>query len=186
MADLWLIRHGETEWSRVGRHTGTTDLPLTVDGERAARGLRARLADHRFAAVLTSPRSRARETCRLAGLSDTAITDDDLKEWDYGAYEGLTLDEIHAQAPDWTIWDGCVPGGEAGEEVAGRARRVLLRATGLAGDVAVFSHGHFLRVLAATWLELRPRDGRYFALDPASVSVLGHEHGCAVVRRWNT
>ncbi len=185
MGDLWLIRHGETEWSRAGRHTGRTDLPLTTGGERAAERLRGRLAGHAFALVLASPLKRAHDTCRLAGLGDGAALDGDLREWDYGAFEGRTSADIQAEIPGWSLWKDGVRGGESAAQVGARADRVIARARAAGGDVALFAHGHLLRVLAARWLGLPPTDGRLFALDPASLCVLGHEHEAPVVQRWN-
>lgn len=182
---LWIVRHGETEWSRGGRHTGRTDVPLTDAGAEQATALRARLAGHAFALVLSSPLQRAWETCRLAGQAGAARRTDDLLEWDYGAYEGRTSREIRATLPGWSIWTGEVPGGETIHDVAARARRVIDEASRAGGDVALFAHGHVLRVLAACWLELDPREGRRFALDTASVGVLGHENGVRVIRTWN-
>jgi len=184
-AEVVLIRHGETDWSRARRHTGLTDVPLTERGQAEAEAAGRALAGRRFALVLTSPLGRARDTCRLAGYGDEAQVRVDLREWDYGAYEGLTTAEIRVEQPGWRIWDGSVPDGETLEEVAARADRVIgeLRAAG--GDAAVFSHGHFLRVLTARWLELEPRGGRLFVLDPATISVLGYEHGGAAMREWN-
>jgi broad specificity phosphatase PhoE len=185
VGDLWLVRHGETEWSLSGRHTGRTDLPLTAEGERQAARLGPRLRRRAFAAVLTSPLRRARDTCRLAGLGDFAGLDEDLQEWDYGAYEGKTSAEIQAEVPGWTLWTHGVRAGESAEQVGARTDRVIARARAAGGDVALFAHGHVLRVLAARWLGLHPNDGRLFALDPTSVSVLGHEHEAPVLRLWN-
>jgi broad specificity phosphatase PhoE len=183
--DLWLIRHGETEWSRSGAHTGRTDLPLTAEGERKASTIGRYLAGRPFALVLTSPLTRARETCRRAGYGDVAQIEPDLREWDYGAYEGRTSAEIRQTVPDWTIWTSPVPGGETIEQVAERARRVIVRANTAAGDVALFAHGHLLRVLTACWLELPPNAGRLFALETASISVLGYERENRVISQWN-
>ena len=183
--DVWLVRHGETEWSRSGQHTGRTDLPLTPAGVEQAAALRARLAGRAFALVLSRPLRRAWETCRLAGLGDVARASPDLVEWDYGVYEGRTTSEIRAEVPGWSIWTGGTPGGETIDEVAARARRVVAAALAAPGDVAIFAHGHVLRILAAGWLDLAPRDGRLFALSTASVGVLGHENGRRVIRRWN-
>lgn len=182
---VWLVRHGETEWSRARRHTGRTDVPLTAEGERQARALAAPLSRHAFALVLTSPLRRARDTCRLAGLEGVARTREDLAEWDYGAYEGRTTDEIRRDAPGWTVWSGPVPGGEAMSAVAERADRVLAEVAGAEGDALLFGHAHVLRVLAARWLGLAPELGRLLALDAASLSILGHEHGARVVQAWN-
>src|SRR5688572_12712656 len=170
--ELWLVRHGETDWSKSLRHTGTTDVPLTEAGVEQARALGAQLRDHEFALVLSSPRSRAVETCRLAGLGDRVAIDDNLAEWDYGDYEGVTTADIRKEHAGWTVWDGPIPNGENPAQVAARARRVIERATSAAGDVALFAHGHFLRVLTATWLDLPPEGGRYFALSTATISVL--------------
>jgi probable phosphoglycerate mutase len=185
LRELWLLRHGETEWSRTGRHTGRTDIPLTAEGERQAEELGRRLAGRPFSVVLTSPLRRARDTCRLAGYGAAAREDDDLREWDYGAYEGRTGAEIRREAPGWTIWTGTVPGGESAEDVARRAHRVVAEAERAGGDVALFAHAHLLRVLAACWLGLPPAEGRIFALGTASVSVLGGERGARFVRLWN-
>jgi len=183
--ELWLVRHGETEWSRTGRHTGRTDLPLTAAGVEQATALRARLGARTFALVLSSPLRRALETCRLAGLAGLARTSDDLLEWDYGACEGRTSTEIRAETPGWSIWDGPLPGGETLEHVATRARRLAEVAGAAGGDVALFGHGHILRVLTAVWLGLPPREGRLFALETGSIGVLGNEGETRVIRRWN-
>jgi broad specificity phosphatase PhoE len=183
--ELWIVRHGETEWSRTRRHTGRTDIPLTAAGIEQATTLRERLGGRRFALVLSSPLRRAWDTCRLAGLGDAARATDDLLEWDYGAYEGRTTAEIQADLPGWRIWTGALPGGETVEHVADRARRVIEEAVSAPGDVALFAHGHVLRVLTACWLELAPREGRCFALETGAVSVLGWENGTRVIQRWN-
>jgi broad specificity phosphatase PhoE len=181
--DLWLIRHGETEWSASGRHTSSTDLALTAEGERKAAAVGRLLAGKTFALVLASPLRRALETCRLAGYS--AQVTPDLREWGYGSYEGLTTAEIQVQNPGWTIWTGTPPGGESAEEVGAGADRVIARAAAAGGDVALFGHGHMLRVLAARWLGLEPTGGRLLALSTGSVSVLGYEHQTRVVQGWN-
>ena len=182
---LFLVRHGETEWSRTGRHTGRTDVPLTEEGERAADGLKARLQGHHFAAVLTSPLLRARETCRRAGFLEPTI-DNDLSEWDYGIYEGRTTLDIRKDTPAWSVWLSPLPNGETLEQVAERARRVIDRAAQHKdGDVALFAHGHILRILAACWMELPPIAGRRLGLDTASISVLGYERQTRVIRQWN-
>jgi broad specificity phosphatase PhoE len=182
---LWLVRHGETSWSAAGRHTGRTDLPLDEDGRRQASSIAASLADHGFTQVLTSPLRRAHETCAIAGYGDGAIVVDDLQEWDYGDYEGLTTDEIRTPRPGWSLWrDGC-PGGETAAQVADRADRVIARVRGGVGDTIVFSHGHLLRVLASRWLSLDAADGALLALNTATVGVLGWEREQAVIRRWN-
>ena len=181
--EVVLVRHGETPWSESGRHTGRTNVPLTDRGRQQARALGAAIARRRFAQVLTSPSARATETCRLAGLAGEV--DQDLREWDYGHHEGRTTREIREDDPGWTVWRGPVPGGERLDQVAARADRVIGRLVGAGGDVAVFSHGHFLRVLTARWLELPALEGRRFALDTATVSVLGTERELRAVRRWN-
>jgi len=185
MAELWLVRHGETTWNLTGQHTGRTDLPLTPRGAAQAKLLARRLAGKVFALVLTSPLLRARETCRLAGRLEEAKVEPDLAEWNYGALEGRTSAEIRAEMPGWTIWTGPWPQGETPDEVGVRADRAIARAIGAGGQVALFAHGHLLRILAARWLGLPAVDGRYFALDPASLSVLGEERGERVVRSWN-
>ncbi len=180
-----LVRHGETEWSASGRHTGRSDIPLTAEGRRRAESLRPSLAAWRFAAVLTSPLQRAVETCRLAGLGAGARVRDDLMEWNYGQYEGRTTAEIRVERPGWTVWTGGAPGGETAAQVASRADRVIAEVRSIDGDVAVFAHGHFLRVLGARWIGLPPENGRSFALDTASTSVLGYERETPVIARWN-
>ena len=182
---VWLVRHGETEWSRAGRHTSTTDLPLLPAGEEVARSLRDRLAGPEFALVLTSPRKRARRTAELAGFPDAGV-DDDLVEWGYGDYEGITNDEIRRTVPGWTVWTHPSPGGETAEEVQERLDRVVARAAAADGPVLLFGHGHALRALTARWLGLPVTDGRLFRLDTATVSVLGHERESPVVLRWNS
>ncbi len=186
MSELWLIRHGETEWSRSGAHTGRTDIPLNDAGRAEAAEIGRLLAGRRFALVLTSPLQRARQTCRLAGYGDVAQVDANLHEWDYGDYEGRTTAEIRALAPGWSLWRDGVPNGETIEQVAGRAQSVIARAMAAGGDVALFSHGHLLRILAACWLGLPPDAGRFFALDTASISTLGHERETQVITRWNS
>jgi probable phosphoglycerate mutase len=182
---VWLVRHGETEWSRAGRHTGRTDLPMTPEGEQRARQLRSRLVEHDFALVLTSPLQRARRTAELAGF-EQAEPREDLLEWDYGDYEGLTTEDIRGDRPGWSMWtDGC-PGGEAAADVGARADRVIARARDIDGDVALFAHGHLLRVLGARWVGLAPEDGSLLVLSTAGLSVLGYERETAVVLKWNT
>jgi len=180
---LWLMRHGETAWTLTGQHTSSTDLPLTAEGERKAAGVGKALAGKKFAAVFVSPMTRARETCRIAGYADGAIVTDDLREWNYGAYEGLTTEDIQKTAPDWTIWTAPPPGGETVAQVAERARRVIAAVP--EGDVAIFGHGHMLRVLTACWLKVAPDMGRCFALSTGSISTLGHERETPVIQRWN-
>jgi broad specificity phosphatase PhoE len=177
------MRHGETEWTVTGQHTGSTDLPLTPEGERKAAAVGNRLAGKKFAAVYVSPMTRARETCRIAGYGDGAIVTDDQREWNYGYYEGLTTNQIHKPAPDWTIWTATPAGGETIDQVAARARRVIHSTPD--GDVAIFGHGHMLRVLTACWLEVDPHMGRCFALSTGSISVLGHERETPVIQMWN-
>ena len=181
--ELWLIRHGETEWSASGKHTSSTDLALTAEGERKAAAVGRLLAGKTFALVLASPLRRALETCRLAGYTPEVTPD--LREWGYGAYEGLTTAEIQVQNPGWTIWTGTPPGGESADEVGARADRVIAGATTAGGAVALFGHGHMLRVLAARWLGLEPTGGRLLALSTGSVSMLGYEHETRVVQGWN-
>jgi len=182
--EVWLVRHGATEWSQAGRHTGRTDVPLLPSGVDDARALRPRLDTHDFALVLTSPRQRARETARLAGYPDAEV-DDDLAEWEYGDYEGLTTAEIRVRVPGWTIWNGDPPGGETAQQVADRARRVLARCAAQPGDTLLFAHAHILRVLTAVYLGFGPEHGAQFALGTATLNVLGHEHEDATLRRWN-
>ncbi len=180
-----LVRHAETEWSRDGRHTGRTDVPLTERGRAAARSLAGRLAGHRFALVLVSPLQRARETCELCGLGAQATPDADLLEWDYGEYEGLTSAEVHAMRPGWSLWrDGC-PGGETPAQVGARADRVIAELRASEGDVAVFSHGHMLRVLGARWIALEPAEGGRLGLSTAAICILGYERGAAILALWN-
>jgi probable phosphoglycerate mutase len=186
-AELWIIRHGQTEWSATGRHTSRTDVALTETGLAAARALTPALARHRFARALTSPMQRARATAAAAGLPDAAV-DDDLREWDYGELEGLTTAEIRARGGEfaqWTIWRGPVPGGETIDHVAARARHVLERVARAGGDVVCFGHGHTSRVLVAVALELAPVEGSRFVLDPATVSVVASEHDERALRVWN-
>ena len=182
---IWLVRHGATEWSQNGRHTGSTDLPLLSEGRDRAVTLAPVLAQHDFSLVLSSPLERARETAALAGFVDPQL-DDDLREWDYGDYEGVTTSTIRETFPGWSVWDGDMPGGEALTQVAARAAQVLARADEAGGDVLLFAHGHILRVLTAVRLGLDPREGRRFVLDPATVSVIGHEHEWPALRRWNS
>lgn len=180
-----LVRHGETEWSALGRHTGRTDIELTPTGRRHAELLGRRLSSERFSLVLTSPLVRAAETCALAGLGDQAEVDADLVEWDYGAYEGRTTADIRTEAPGWTIWDDGVPGGEGAGAIAARCERVLARARSAAGPVALFGHGHALRALAARWLGQPVAHGRHLALGTAALCVLGIERECPVLQVWN-
>jgi broad specificity phosphatase PhoE len=185
---VYLARHGETEWTLSGQHTGRTDIPLTARGEADARRLGERLHGREFAVVLTSPLQRARRTCELAGYGDRCRVDEDLREWNYGEFEGLKTAEIRQRRPDWSLFrDGC-PGGEAADQVGARADRVLATLRTASGDAIVFSHGHMLRVLTARWLGLPAAAGRLFLCDPTSLGVLGHEHDKAdepVLRLWN-
>ena len=182
---LVIVRHGETEWSRDGRHTGLTDIPLTAMGRRQAEDLRGLLAGHDFEAVLTSPLERARESCALAGFGDRAVVDPDLVEWDYGSYDGLTTVQIHERRPGWSLFRDGPPDGEQLEHVAGRAERVIARADAYTGAVIVFAHGHLLRVLLARWCELPAASGQRFALHAACPSVLGREHDWHAVLSFN-
>jgi broad specificity phosphatase PhoE len=179
------MRHGETEWSRLGRHTGRTDLPLTAAGERDARALAPLVAGHEFALVLSSPLQRAWNTCRLAGLGARAERCDDAMEWNNGLYEGRTTAEVQTEIPGWTVWTGDAPGGETADDVGRRADAVIARAIDVGGDVALFAHAHFLRVLVARWAGLSPRSGKSFVLGAGSLSVLGYERDTPVVRMWN-
>jgi probable phosphoglycerate mutase len=182
---IFLIRHGATEWSVSGRHTGRTDIPLTEEGRRQAERLRVRLARERFSLVLVSPLKRARETAELAGFGDAAEVVPDLVEWDYGDYDGRTAAEIRQERPGWTPWHDGFPGGETLEQVAARAARVVARVRDAPGDVALFAHGHILRVIAACWLEQPPVEASRYYLSTASVSVLGWERETTVIDRWN-
>lgn len=192
MGQLILLRHGETEWSRSGQHTGRTDIPLTAAGEAAGAALGPALAGYHVVAAFTSPASRAWRTAELAGLTDAKV-DPDLQEWDYGGYEGLTSEQIRQDRPEWYLWrDGVIPGdaqhpGETVEQVGARADAVLGRARPLlaGGDVALIAHGHLLRVLTARWLTLAPDLGRCFKLDTGTISTLGTEHDQPVISSWN-
>ena len=183
--EVWLVRHGETEWSRDHKHTSTTDLPLTDVGEEMARALPGKLAGVDFDLVLTSPRQRARRTAGLAGFPSAEV-DEDLVEWAYGDYEGITTEEIRETVPGWSVWSHPTPGGETAAEVAARLDRVLARARATEGRVLVFGHGHALRVLTARWIQQPPDEGRFFRLDTATVSVLGYERDTPVLLRWNS
>ena len=182
---VYVLRHGETAWSLTGQHTGTTDLPLTENGRAAARRLAPRLGRQAFPLVLTSPLQRARETCEPAGLGARAQVEPDLVEWNYGQHEGLTTREIHQDRPGWELFtDGC-PGGEAPAQIGARVDRVLATIRGAHGNVAVFAHGHVLRVLVARWLDLPVAAGRLFLLDTGTLSILTVYRGQAVVQQWN-
>lgn len=180
-----LVRHGDTEWTETHQHTGTTDLPLLPAGERRARGLAPVLAGHEFAAVFSSPLQRARHTAELAGFGDRVELADDLREWNYGDFEGLTTPQIQERNPGWNLWLQGVPNGEAPETVGERADRMIERAVGAGGDVLMFAHGHILRVLAARWVGEGPDFGARLYLAPATICRLGHEHGRRVIDRWN-
>lgn len=183
--DLYLVRHGETEWSASGRHTGRTDIPLTPRGEAEASWLAGRLGRAQFTHVYCSPRRRALRTCELAGWGASAVVQPDLAEWDYGDYEGLHSAEILKARPGWSLFrDGC-PGGESPEQACGRADRLLARLRGLEGNVALFTHGHFGRLLGARWIGLPVVDAVHLRLDTASLSILGDEHGAPVIALWN-
>jgi probable phosphoglycerate mutase len=185
---VYLARHGDTAWSASGQHTGLTDLPLTPNGEHNAQRLGERLKGLTFEKVFSSPLQRAARTCELAGYGSVAEIDPDLVEWDYGQYEGLTTAEIHRQRPDWQLFRDGSPGGESPAQIGERADRVVERIRAVAGDVLLFSSGHFIRVLAARWLALGPGSaGKYFLLSPASLSALSYEHNLhqPVIRLWN-
>ena len=182
---LWIVRHGETTWARLGRHTSRTDVPLTPAGREDARRIGRALADAPFALVLSSPRRRALDTARLAGFGGRVEVTDDLVEWDYGSDEGRTTPEIRAERPGWTIWREGPKDGEIAGQVAARVDRVIGRVRAADGDVLAFAHGHVLRALTARWLGLPVRDGRLFELGTATISVLGWEREQAVVERWN-
>lgn len=184
--EIVVVRHGETEWSLAGRHTSRTDLALTEAGRRRATALAAPLSRWSFSLVLTSPLRRAIETCRLAGFEPRAQVCEELREWDYGDYEGLTTPQIRERDPEWSLWrDGC-PGGESPAQVGARADRALERLRGAGGDAIAFAHGHILRVVAARWLGLAPAAGARFALDAGAISVLGYERDTEVLQRWNS
>ena len=183
--EVVLLRHGETDWSRTGKHTGLTDVPLTEDGRREAGLIARALAGQDFALVLSSPRKRALDTCKIAGFGERAHVRQELAEWDYGEYERRTTPEIREELAGWTIWSGGAPGGETADQVGARIDAVIEEIRSTDGDVLIFGHGHSLRVLAARWLGLAPTDGRLFALDPATLSVLGYERETPVIRRWN-
>ena len=182
---VYLLRHGETEWSRSGKHTSVTDIPLTENGRVAARRLQPILAKQVFALVATSPLQRARETCELAGLGEQAMIEPDLVEWNYGKYEGLTTKQIKLARTGWSLFrDGC-PGGETPERVGARADRVIAKVRKVEGNVALFAHGHIFRVLAARWINLPAKNGEHFLLDTATLSVLGYYYDAAALQIWN-
>jgi probable phosphoglycerate mutase len=182
---VYLIRHGETEWSLTGQHTGITDIPLTENGRRLATRLKPILAEQKFVMVLTSPLKRARDTCELSGLGAAAHIDNDLTEWNYGEYEGLTSREIRNKAAGWLLFeDGC-PGGETPEQVGARADRIITRARRQQGNVALFAHGHLLRVVAARWLGFAAGAGRHFLLDTGTLNILSYYQGIPAIKEWN-
>ncbi len=183
--EIVLARHGETEWSVSGQHTGTTDIPLTDAGRRQAERLGRQLRGREFATVVSSPLQRALETCRLAGLGERCETRTELVEWDYGDYEGTTTPKIRETVPGWTVWSHGAPGGETAAEVGTRVDRVIDELSALDGDSVVFAHGHLLRVMGARWIGLAPEDGALLALDTGTLSVLGSERERRVVRLWN-
>jgi len=185
MGELVLARHGATEWSRNGRHTGRTDLPLLDDGRRDAERLRGPLAERTFAKVLSSPLSRALDTCKLAGLGDQVELTENLLEWDYGEYEGVTTVDIRKERPGWNLWtDGC-PGGESSADVGARMDELIDELIETDGDIALFGHGHALRVLATRWIGLPPENGALFVLSTGTLSVLGSEHEWHAFSSWN-
>jgi broad specificity phosphatase PhoE len=182
---VYLIRHGETEWSLSGQHTGITDIPLTENGRKVAMQLAPVLAKESFALVLVSPLERARQTCELVGLGERAHVDGDLMEWNYGEYEGLTPRQIHAQRPGWMLFSHGCPGGESPEQVGARVDRVIAKVRATEGHVALFAHGHIFRVLAARWLGLPAAAGCHFLLDTATLNILSYYRGIPAVKRWN-
>jgi broad specificity phosphatase PhoE len=182
---LWIVRHGETTWARLGKHTSRTDVPLTPRGREEAAAIGRELAGASFALVLSSPKRRALDTARIAGFGDRVDLTDDLVEWDYGRDEGRTTPEIRAERPGWTIWRDGPEGGETAREVAARVDRLIVRVRATEGDALAFAHGHVLRALTARWLGLPVRDGRLFELGTATISVLGWEREQATIERWN-
>jgi probable phosphoglycerate mutase len=183
--EIWLVRHGETEWSAAGRHTGRTDVPLNSRGEELAKRVRPVLSEHEFELVLSSPLHRATDTARLAGFDGIAAVDPNLREWDYGVWEGRTTADIRREHPNWNVWTSEIPEGETLEDVGQRADAVINRVTSVSGDVLLFAHGHLLRVLAARWLGLDPAHGRNLALSTAALSVLSYERETRVIQLWN-
>lgn len=185
MPELWLARHGQTEWSLSGAHTGRTDLPLTAAGREQAEALGRYLAGGHFAMVLASPLKRALDTCRIAGFGSQAMVEPNLREWDYGDYEGRSTDQIRSERPGWDLWSDGAANGETIQEVAARAEHVIQRTAGAGGHVLLFAHGHILRILAARWLGLPADGGRLLALGTASLSTLGYERETRVITSWN-
>ncbi len=182
---IYVIRHGETEWSLSGQHTGVTDIPLTENGRNLAKLLHPVLAKESFALVLTSPLRRAKETCKLSGLGDQAEVDSNLMEWNYGDYEGLTPNEIHKKTPGWLLFTDGAPGGEAPEQVGERADQVIKRVRAVKGNVALFAHGHIFRVLVARWIDLPSEDGRKFLLGTGTLNILSYYRGVPAIKTWN-
>ena len=185
MNELWLIRHGETAWTLSKQHTGRNDIPMTAAGEKHASALKHLLNGKKFEKVFVSPLRRAQDTCRLAGYSSSARITPEIMEWDYGSCEGRTPEEIRREIPDWTIWNHGCPGGETLDEVAARANKIIPELMEINGDVALFSHGHFLRILTACLLELPPTTARLLMLDTSSISILAHDNGRIVIKNWN-
>ena len=183
--NVYIVRHGATEWSVSGQHTSRTDLPLLASGEEQARAVGVKLAGHAFALVLCSPLLRARETCQLAGFGEGAEITDDLREWDYGEYEGLTTPQIREQDPDWNLWRAGCPGGETPAQIGARVDRVVNRLRSSDGDALAFAHGHVLRVLTARWLEMEVAAGARFKLEAGSLGVLGYERETSALERWS-
>ncbi len=183
--ELWLIRHGETEWSLSGKHTSRTDLPLTQRGRERAGMIREYLHGKSFSMVLTSPLQRAMDTCKIAGFGDVAQIDNDLREWDYGVYEGRTTKDIQKEIPGWSVWSNPIIDGETLDQVAERANRVIARAAAKGGRVALFAHAHILRILAACWIQSPPVMGSRLAFGTGAVSILGFEHQTRVICMWN-
>lgn len=183
---LYLFRHGETEWSATGKHTGRTDIPLTERGRQQAQALQGIVSGLSFSRVLVSPLSRARDTASLSGLESQLAVCEDLAEFDYGEYEGLTTVEIRDRVPGWTVWTHPCPGGETMEKAGQRCAKVIATASGIGGSVALFAHGHILRILTATWLQLPPSEGKHFMLDTGTVSVLSHERETPAIKIWNS
>lgn len=185
MNELWLIRHGETAWTLSKQHTGRNDIPMTAAGEKHASDLKHLLNGKTFQQVFVSPLRRAQDTCRLAGYSSAAKITPEIMEWDYGNYEGRTPEEIRREIPDWTIWNHGCPGGETLDEVACRAKKIISELLEINGDVALFSHGHFLRILTVCLLELPPPTARLLMLDTSSISILAYDNGRIVIKNWN-
>jgi probable phosphoglycerate mutase len=183
---IWLIRHGETLWSKSGQHTGRSDIPLTEKGEEEAQATAAKLAGQSFDMVLCSPLQRARRTCEIAGFLPQAILDPDCMEWDYGDLNGRTREDYRVDHPGWNIWDGPVPNGETVQQVADRAARVLVRVAAVQAHAAIFAHGHFLRILTPTYLQMEPTAAKHFALATARISVLGWDNSFPAMLRWNS